>query len=71
MAATETTIDDGGPERCEVEWERPKSVFCNPHQYDLPSGHKGDHVCDCGWHRRNMSNKWLLLMVYGRPTQRN
>lgn len=51
MAATGETAYDG-PERCEVEWERPKSVLCNPHRCDLPTGHVGKHVCDCGWPRR-------------------
>lgn len=50
---TDNTGDDVAG-RCEVEWERPKGGFCNPHQCDLLEGHKGNHVCDCGWTRRFM-----------------
>lgn len=46
--------EDEEVDRCEVEWERPKGGFCNPHQCDLLAGHTGNHVCDCGWVRRFM-----------------
>lgn len=46
--------DDDDIETCEVEWERPKSKFCDPHKCDLPRKHEGPHVCNCGWQRRRM-----------------
>lgn len=44
-------VGDDEAGRCEVEWERPKGL-CRPHRCDLLKGHKGKHICDCGWARR-------------------
>lgn len=44
------------PENCEVEWKS-TSVFCRPHRCDLPRGHSGHHICNCGLTRRNMARE--------------
>jgi hypothetical protein len=46
-------ITIGFAPRCDESWSRPASPLCRPHHCDLLSGHKGEHICNCGVARRN------------------
>lgn len=43
---------------CPIEWPS-QSILCKPHRCDLPEGHEGQHICNCGSTRQNRGRyKW-------------